>query len=446
MRLPVLVVPLATQRYSCHGCGDCCRDFTVELSESDRARLASQQWKERLGEPVSVEFRGRTYLRQRADGACIFLQNDGLCRVHAEFGFEQKPLACRVFPFSLAPGPDTALAGINFACRSVRENKGAALGTHLASIRDFQSALPEASRASVVRLTARQEASREETDAVVEGLDAWLAREDVTFAERLDGLAWFAQSLMAAKLEAGRGRRAVRGRRFVELVELLLTALPEELHHLPCEPPARRQASLLRQAVFARTEDPKIPSVARRGRLRTVLSQLARSRRFARGRGAVPAIGLAWPEGATFAAVETCVPAGSGPDAARADELVVRWLRASILGGRAWGSGFYGWPITEGLGALVLNLATVGWLARAHAAARMAGTARTAPHATSGADDGASDAPACAGFEDVSAALGRIDRSAGRAPWLGGSAERLRLEYLAGDDGLRRLVRAAWFA
>lgn len=427
MRLPVLVVPLASQRYSCHGCGDCCRDFTVQLSDADLARLDAQQWRARLEEPVTVEFRGQTFLRQREDGACIFLMENGLCRVHAEFGFEQKPLACRVFPFSLAPGPRTALAGINFACQSVRENRGATLGSHLESLRDFQQALPEAQRASVVRLTAKLVADEEEVDALVGALDGWLADHAVPLEQRLDGLAWIAQQLMAAKLDT------VRGRRFRELIELLVAALPEELDHLPVEPPSRRQSSLLRQAVFARTEDPKIPELARRGRLRTVLSQLMRSRRFSRGRGAVPAIGLSWPRGGAFERVAQMTAGGAGPDRAAIDELLTRWLRATMLGGRAWGSGFYGWPMNEGLSALVVNLAATGWLACAHAAAK-------AP----GVDDAGAPGREVR-LADVAAALGRIDRSAGRARWLAGSAERLRIEYLARGDGLRRLVRSAWF-
>jgi len=427
MRLPVLVVPLASQRYSCHGCGDCCRDFTVELSAADRARLDAQKWAERLGEPVTVEFRGATFLRQRDDGACTFLMDDGRCRVHAEFGFDEKPLACRLFPFSFAPGAKTTLAGINFACQSVRENRGAVLGSHKEPLRLLQESLPEAQRASIVRLTPELEATREEIDALAGTLDGWLARVELSLDERLDGLAWLAQQLMAARLEA------VRGPRFAELLELLVSALPEALRSAPVQPPSARQRSLLRQAVFARTEDPKIPQLARRGRLRTVLSQLARSRRFSRGHGAMPEIGLMWPRGASFEATERTVPGGSSEEAPRVDELMSRWLRATLLGGRAWGSGFYGWPLTEGVAALALNLASVGWLARAHAAAR----SLIKP---AGPDEAGTL------LVDVATALGRIDRSAGRARWLGGKPERLRLAYLARDDGLRRLVRASWFA
>ncbi|MFM7052932.1 MAG: YkgJ family cysteine cluster protein, partial [Planctomycetota bacterium] len=125
--LPILVLPVAAQRYSCHGCGNCCRDFTVQLRDADIAKLEAQKWEERLGEPVTVEFRKRRYLRQRADGACVFLMDDGLCRVHKEFGFAEKPVACQLFPFVLAPDDGKTHAGISFACQSVRENKGAEL-------------------------------------------------------------------------------------------------------------------------------------------------------------------------------------------------------------------------------------------------------------------------------------------------------------------------------
>ena len=104
-------------------------------------------------------------------------------------------------------------------------------------------------------------------------------------------------------------------------------------------------------------------------------------------------------------------------------DLVVRWLRSTIRGGRAWGSGYYGWSIADGVQALALNLACVGWLSRAHAA-------------------GVGEAIVT--FDSVGEALGRIDRASGRAVWLGSMGERLRLRYLATDDGLRRLVRSNW--
>ena len=85
-------------------------------------------------------------------------------------------------------------------------------------------------------------------------------------ATRLDGLAFVVQSLGDAKLES------VREARFIELVEVLVGVLPDELGLQPVAEPTRRQSSLLRQAVFTRTEDPRIEGG--RGRIRTSLDQL----------------------------------------------------------------------------------------------------------------------------------------------------------------------------
>ena len=95
-------------------------------------------------------------------------------------------------------------------------------------------------------------------------------------------------------------------------------------------------------------------------------------------------------------------------------------MRATIRGGRAWGAGYYGWPIVDGLEAMVLTVGCLGWLARLHACG--------------------SDRRELA-LDDVRAALICIDRHVGRAPWLGSRIERMRLSYLRSNDGLRRLAR-----
>jgi hypothetical protein len=132
-------------------------------------------------------------------------------------------------------------------------------------------------------------------------------------------------------------------------------------------------------------------------------------------------MGAGWEGGFPFDAVDAVGGVDRSPDAAAIDELLTRWMRATVLGGRAWGSGFYGWSVTAGMQALALNAACTLWLARL----RAAGAGRDAPT-----------------VDDVRAALSRVDRASGRAPWIGSRAERLRLGYLRIDDGLRRILRA----
>ncbi|MBM4099342.1 MAG: YkgJ family cysteine cluster protein, partial [Planctomycetes bacterium] len=410
--IPLKVLPLGEQRYSCHGCGDCCRDFTVQLRERDLARLREQGWERELGD-VTVEFRGRRYLRQRADGACVFLLSDGRCRIHAEHGFEAKPVACQLFPFTLAPDARAVRVGVSFACASVLASKGASLASHLAEVRRMAGEVDELAAARTM-LDARTEATPEEADAVADAVERWMADGGVPLPVRIDGLAWLAQQLARARFDK------VRGARLRELLSTLVGAIPDELPLCPVEPPTRQQLAALRQAAFFRLEDPKIGDLARLGRVRATVGQYLRSRAFSRGRGAMPAMGDRWPS-APFAAIEAAETITSSPDRTACEELIARWVRATVLGGRTWGSGFYGWSVVDGLQALALNVACAGWLARAHAAA----AGRAAPTA-----------------DDLRAAIGRVDRTSGRAPWIGGRAERIRLRWLCIDDGLRRVVRA----
>ncbi len=413
-RIPLTILDLPEQRYSCHGCGDCCRDFSVQLRDDDLERLETQGWERELGERVTVEFRGRRYLRQRSDGACLFLQDDGLCRIHARHGFHEKPVACRLFPFNLAPDARGPHAGLNFACRSVRANKGASLASHADDLSRALRALPEARGGMPPRLADELRADSIEVDGVVDGLDRWIAREEIPLAIRLDGFAWLAQSIGGASFTE------VRGDRIRDLVDLLASALPDELLHLPVDPPGRGQRRQLRQAVFARVEDPRFTDDEKRPPLSARLEQWRRSARFARGRGVVPGLARGWRVPDSFAAIEAMPKVAGTPEIA---DLITRWLRSTLRGGRAWGAGYYGWSIVLGVQALSLDLACVGWLARAHAAGR--GLAQS-------------------DLESVEEALGRVDRARGRAVWLGTAAERLRLRYFAADDGLRRLVRSQW--
>lgn len=413
-RIPLEILDLKDQRYSCHGCGDCCRDFSVQLRDEDLERLGTQGWEEKLGQSVTVEFRGRRYLRQQADGACLFLQEDGLCQIHGEFGFHEKPVACRLFPFNLAPDATGTHAGLNFACQSVRANRGASLESHRDDLRRALREVPESKAISPPRLAGDLRADVEEVDAVVSAFDRWLGAVEIPLSIRLDGLAWLSQSLGAASFAE------VRGPRVTELVDLLVSALPDELLHLPVDSPGRGQRRQLRQASFARIEDPRFTGDEKKASLSARLDQWSRSRRFARGRGPIPGLARGWSVPADFRDVELMPSVPGTPEIA---DLVTRWLRSTIRGGRAWGSGYYGWTIAEGVQGLSLNVACLGWLARAHAAGK---------------------GHEVVTLESVGEALGRIDRSSGRAAWLGTAAERLRLRYLAADDGLRRLVRLTW--
>ncbi|NBX25612.1 MAG: YkgJ family cysteine cluster protein [Planctomycetes bacterium] len=410
--LPLLTPSVPGLRYSCHGCGACCRDFTIELRETDFDALRRQGWEAELGGPFWTDFRGRRWLRQREDGACIFLQQDGRCRVHARHGLEAKPLACQLFPFSFSPGPERARVGVSFACSSVQRGMGAELSTHAADLRRMQAGIPEAmAPGEMPDLLRNVPGTAAEIEAVRAAIDGLLGNGDIAWSLRLAGFAWVAQSLRIANLDQ------VRGERLAELVTTLATAAPAEVPLLDAVEPSERSWRLLRQAVFARVEDPKLHELRRHGRLRTVLGQWRRSRAWARGHGLMPTV-PGWPAVA-FDRQRAVVMPGPGPEGDAVGEILVRWLRAALHGDRAWGAGLHGWPVFEGLGMTALNMLCAAWLMRAHAA----GSGRD--HVT---------------LEDAQQAIGRIDRTASRAVWLGSTGEFLRLAWFCRGDHLRRIA------
>lgn len=420
VQLPILPLATPNQRYSCHGCGSCCRDFSVQLRDADLQRIESQQWHTELGFDPVVRFRGNRYLRQRADGGCVFLEPDGKCRIHARHGFSEKPLACQMFPYTLSPDAHASRLGVSFACGSVTANKGDLFrGQEAEALRIALRGIPEVLTAAPDAALARGMRSQHgELDSLERRLVRWIDSAHPLHI-RIDGLAWMAQSLAAARLAS------VRGDRWNELLDILLGALPDELSMKALQAPSSRQLAMLRGAVFARTEDPKPLALGAPSRARATLQQFVRSMQWQRGRpnALVPTIDGVWPRGARFGAVDAMPPAIGASDATEIDELVTRWLRARLEGGRVWGSGAYGWSAVDGVVALMLEVAAVGWVARWHAAATGARAVTLA---------------------DMRAAVGRIDRTAGRAPWLAGAAERWRIAYLLRDDGMRRVLRAQW--
>lgn len=400
------------QKYSCHGCGTCCRDFTVELRAADMDKLEQQGWRERLGGEFAVEFGGKKWLKQKPDGACVFLGENGLCRVHAEFGLEAKPLACQFFPFMLSPDGRNTVVGLSFACGSVAASKGASLDSHRAEVKRMAELLP-ASAPIPVLLTGGIIATEAEVGAVQAALDEWLAKKTTTPALRWEGFAWLVTSVMRANLSR------MRGEKLRELMHTLVGAAEEELPLLDWPAPQPRAWKLLRQAVFFRVEDPKIGELLKRGRMMTALGQWSRSRAWAGGKGVCPEFASDAP--VEFKAFDATHGLFQGSDAAAMDDLLQRWIRASLLGGRAWGSGLYRLPIDQGLGLILVNLLCAMWLARFRAAGRGERTAALA---------------------DLVFAIGRVDRASGRAPWLATAGERLRASWLAHSDSLRLLSRA----
>ncbi|HEY4761617.1 MAG TPA: YkgJ family cysteine cluster protein [Thermoguttaceae bacterium] len=139
MTLPIQTLPIV-ERWACHNCGMCCHGTTFHLSDEDLRKLREQNWENH------PDFRGikivtrhgwlQKYYRlgKRPDGACIFLTEDNLCRIHRDFGEAAKPLTCRLFPFQLVPLEKFAYVTLRQYCPSAVADNGRPLAEHFQTI------------------------------------------------------------------------------------------------------------------------------------------------------------------------------------------------------------------------------------------------------------------------------------------------------------------------
>ncbi|MBI4716535.1 MAG: YkgJ family cysteine cluster protein [Planctomycetes bacterium] len=413
--LPVFMPAIPRQRWACHSCGNCCRTLVGHLFEEERRRLDEQAWSAELGVEPYVRAGRQWVLNKHPDGACVFLDENNRCRIHARYGEAAKPLACRIFPFHVRPVHGGWQASLRFDCPSVAASQGEPLAQHHAWLGELARTLDHFAPAAEVTPDLRRglAAAPREVATIVRLLTRRLEDRRDSLRHRILAAARATDLLQGAQLEN------VRGRRFGELAALLLRVADDDGSPLPA-PPRPRQRAMLRQLVFAHAEHVSLDMLlaGRIANWRQRWRQLRAARCFRRGKGLVPRLPGARRD-VTFQRVEAVPrPKERGREI---EDLLLRYLLARIDGHSCFGDGYYGWPVLTGLSALWLSLAVIGWLARYSAAQAERG------HMA---------------FDDVAAAVGTVDRAASRLPALGTVAERARLAYLSREDGIASLIAA----
>jgi lysine-N-methylase len=369
MPLPIRHLPVL-QNWDCHQGGECCKEYQVTVTDEERARILAQGWDRQkdLGglEPfVRVGRLGarRYVLNHREDGSCVFLSEQGRCRIHERFGYQTKPLPCRIFPFVLVPAGDHWRVGLRFACPSAAANKGRALPAHNAALQEFATGLaereglqprPDGSLTEPPRLDGGRRLDWPDLLRVVDALLALLGNRHDPVERRLRKCLTLAAEVRKAQLNA------ITGSQLGELLDILQGLADAETPAAKSLPPPGWVGRILfRQAValYARKDrGPNRGQPQQQGRL----ALLGAAWRFARGTGPVPRLHQALPA-TTFAQAEE----PRGPLSPEAEQILERYYTIKVGSLQFCGGGTnLRLSFWEGFEALALTYPVLMWVAR----------------------------------------------------------------------------------
>lgn len=366
-----------------------------------------QNWTEAdgipAGQPLFVQEGGllsRKWYRlsHQPDGSCVFLDPNGLCRIHGKFGEPAKPLACRIYPYAFHPAGRSISVGLRFSCPSVVMNLGKPVAEQRDELRQLvKLVVPDrALDTPPPAINGRATASWEDVLHVVAALDQTLAGDGPIMVRLLRCLHWMDLIRQATLVK-------IKGPRLKEFLELLTTAAEAEL---PAMPELARPSSLaltmfrITAGQYARRDAYGTIDQSLRGRIKL----LSYGTRLTRGTGELPPLRDELKE-IPFASLE----GDFGALPAESEEILERYLRVKVASLHFCGRAFYGMSVVDGWFSLALVIPAACWIARWLAAS--AGRSSWE-------------------LEDVAQALSFVDHHHGYSPFFGSWSHRRRVRAL----------------
>jgi lysine-N-methylase len=369
MGFPLRHLPVL-QNWDCHVCGTCCKEYHVQVTDEERRRIEAQGWDrdpdfaglplfERQGPPWARRY----FLNHRPDGSCVFLRANGRCRIHERFGYETKPLACRLFPFVLVPVADHWRVGLRFACPSASASKGRPLEAHDDSLNEFAARLaeregllgrPDGNLVPPPLLQAGQPAEWPDVLRYVQALLVLLRNRRDRVERRMRKCLALAELCREARVHR------LKGVQLTELLEILVANLDRDVPIDPNDVPAPTWVGrvLFRMAAAYYTRKDHGPNrfVVKHGRLGLLRAAL----HFAGGRGMVPAM-HGWLPETTFEEIEAA--GGTLPESV--EQVLERYYILKVGSLQFCGPAYFGLPFWEGFEALAVTLPVILWVSRA---------------------------------------------------------------------------------
>ncbi len=360
--MPVRALP-TIQNWDCKSCSDCCRTYAVPVTAAEREIIAKQNWSAEPGfeklETVVVAS-GGYHLAHTADGACVFLGDDKLCKIHAKFGEPAKPKACRIYPFMMVPAGDHWRVGIRFACPTATANLGRNVAAHASAIREYAGLMEADAPAPLDQLPppalrSGQSVPWDELLRFNAAILAILNDSAYPLERRLRQISALAEVCKKSRFDA------VQGARLKDFLDVMTAATHDEVPEAAKVPaPGWIGRMLFRQmiALYSRKDNGPDAGIASHSRWIRIRSAW----RFARGSGEIPKLHAKIPT-ATFAEVEQSV----GPLSPETEALLLRYYRVKVESLQFCGPTNFHRPYWEGLDSLLLTFPAILWLTRVFA-------------------------------------------------------------------------------
>ncbi|MBX3467538.1 MAG: YkgJ family cysteine cluster protein [Planctomycetes bacterium] len=405
-------------RFQCRQCGDCCRDFPISLSPAEVARYDARDWTPVLGQPERVhEYSshrgvGGQFLRRKPDGTCLFLGPDDLCEMHRHLGEAEKPLACRLFPFSFLGGAADGrpVVGASFACSAIAAGDGEPIVSRRRGLEELleelEAARPLAARGTPLRFDPRHAYGRAEVELVLDLLVKELEDAGRPLPERLLAAVKFLALVSSSAFPSLEGDTARK------LVGTFAAGIHEQVQRGLLRPraagPSLPERLLFRQvlALTVRRDTAALLSAGVVRRTSRRVGNLLAGLAFMAGNGAVTCVGR--DRRVTVGDARRRAPPAdlASPEA---DGALTRYLVAHLSARTLLDPSFQVPEVLPALGLLFRQVPLVLLLARAACLAR-GGEALTR--------------------DDYAAALRTADWNFGRVPWTAGLVGRVRARLL----------------
>lgn len=352
------------QNWSCHNCGGCCWQHAIYVTAAEEERIVQQNWTDLPNWPASKSLfvadgpKGRKRLATREDGACVFLDERGLCRIHGKFGEPAKPLACQIYPYAFHPLGEGLTVSLRFSCPSVVKNLGRNVTTQKSELQSLaMQVLPDNYQgAPPPELVRGQRVAWPELIDCVDALDAMLDVEAVPLVLRLRRILAWCDLLEKAPLAH------LTGEKLTAMIELLYAECEHTVGEKTLDTPTGMGQRLFRLAAgqYARHD-----TLASRPSLATRWNFFWSGIRFARGRGLTPA-----PHRSLSAVPFTKLNESFGGLTPEMEEVLTRYLRVKVQGLHLCGRAAYGESLIDGMRTMILVTAVMLWIARWVAASR----------------------------------------------------------------------------